>query len=101
MLKNNPHDEVILREHLSSALTIFTGNDVLWGGAGNDLLMGFTAINDTKQTLLVGEADNDKLYGEAGADRMFGGLGNDYLDEGMFVNRWAANDELFEMRRMG
>jgi Ca2+-binding RTX toxin-like protein len=41
--------------------------------------MGFTGINDAKQTLNAGETDNDTLYGGAGNDFILGGLGDDVL----------------------
>ena len=43
------------------------GNDEMQGQGGNDLLMGFTARNDAKQTLAAGETDEDRLYGGAGS----------------------------------
>lgn len=75
-----------------------TGDDTLWGGDGNDYLQGFTASNETKQTLLATETDNDKLYGGLGSDTLFansgddqasGDDGNDYIDGGI------GNDLLF------
>jgi Ca2+-binding RTX toxin-like protein len=74
------------------------GNDVMNGGDGADTMMGFTASNDTKQTLAAGEADNDTMFGGAGADQMWGGLGNDYLDGGNdndLVQGGDGNDTLF------
>ncbi len=50
-------------------------NNSVWGGEGNDVLLG-----------LLG---NDTLYGEDGADELHGGEGNDHLIGG------AGNDELF------
>ena len=44
------------------------GNDILHGGAGDDLLFGM--------------GGSDALYGDAGNDVLFGGSGNDYLDGG-------------------
>nr|WP_269139441.1 calcium-binding protein [Burkholderia stagnalis] len=44
--------------------------------------MGFTAANESKQTLAPGETDDDVMYGGFGNDRMWGGLGNDYMDGG-------------------
>ena len=41
---------------------------MLYGGDGNDLLMGFAATNEAKQSLNAGETDNNYLYGGAGAD---------------------------------
>lgn len=74
------------------------GNDVLNGGDGNDLLMGFTASNDPRQWLAVGETDDDIMFGGAGADQMDGGLGNDYMDGGTqndLILGGAGNDTMF------
>lgn len=65
------------------------GDDTLWGGDGDDILAGFTAPNDSKQTLEAGETDNDTIYGGDGQDNIAGGLGNDRL----FGD--AGNDRLF------
>jgi VCBS repeat-containing protein len=54
-----------------------SGNDILIGGAGNDLLDGGSG-ND----LLLGGAGNDTLKGRDGNDILFGGLGNDMLEGG-------------------
>jgi Ca2+-binding RTX toxin-like protein len=74
------------------------GNDTLVGGDGADLMNGFTASNDTKQSLNVGEGDDDWMYGGRGADSMSGGLGNDYIDAGDdndVVSAGAGNDTVF------
>ena len=52
------------------------------GGAGDDILIGFTGYNEAKQTLSYGETDNDWLYGGAGNDLLLGSVGDDYLDGG-------------------
>jgi Ca2+-binding RTX toxin-like protein len=52
-------------------------NDILIGGAGNDLLDGGSG-ND----LLLGGAGNDTLKGRDGNDILLGGLGNDVLEGG-------------------
>ena len=44
------------------------GNDQLFGGSGNDVLLGM--------------GGDDKLFGGAGDDILIGGAGNDYLDGG-------------------
>ncbi|WP_199102594.1 calcium-binding protein [Aquitalea sp. ASV11] len=58
------------------------GNDILIGGDGNDFIVGFTAGNDSKQTLDPGESDDDVLFGGAGNDILLGVFGQDYLDGG-------------------
>jgi Ca2+-binding RTX toxin-like protein len=50
----------------------------VWGGAGNDVLIGNGANN-----LLEGGAGNDGLDGAAGDDELLGGLGSDELDGGL------------------
>ncbi len=50
------------------------GADVLYGGAGNDWLLGGGG-----EDLLDGGADNDVLFGEAGHDVLDGGSGDDVL----------------------
>jgi Ca2+-binding RTX toxin-like protein len=75
-----------------------TGDDILWGGDGNDYLQGFTASNELKQTLGIGESDDDILYGERGADTLAGGLGSDILDGGDdndYLWGDSGNDTLF------
>lgn len=47
----------------------------LFGGAGNDVLVGLGATDDA----MWGEAGNDSLAGGDGVDRLQGGLGNDTL----------------------
>ena len=36
-----------------------TRNAALWGGEGDDILMGFTASDEARQSLNAGESDND------------------------------------------
>ncbi len=74
------------------------GNDTLNGGDGADLLLGFTAVNDPKQTLSAGETDDDWLYGGGGNDSLWGQLGADYLDGGDnddLIDGGAGTDTLF------
>jgi Ca2+-binding RTX toxin-like protein len=70
----------------------------LYGGDGDDVLVGFTPSNDSKQTLAAGESDNDTLRGGRGNDSLYGGLGNDTLDGGEhndLIFGDAGNDTLF------
>jgi hypothetical protein len=67
--------------------------DLLYGGAGNDLILGFddadTLYGGTGNDTLDGGIDNDALYGDAGNDVLIGGQGDDSLDGG------EGADELF------
>ncbi|MEL6471776.1 MAG: calcium-binding protein [Cyanobacteria bacterium J06623_4] len=54
--------------------TSFGGNDIIFGGAGNDRIGG-KGGNDQ---LFGGEGD-DQIWGDDGDDLIFGGLGNDTL----------------------
>lgn len=57
---------------------VYTGNDVIDGGAGND------SIN--------GGAGDDSLIGGTGLDTIFGGSGNDTLDGGDDADRLFGGD---------
>lgn len=50
------------------------GDDIIFGGAGNDRIGG-KGGNDT----LFGEEGNDRIWGDDGDDILYGGLGNDIL----------------------
>jgi hypothetical protein len=59
------------------------GRDFLWGGAGDDVLVGDDG-NDRLwgrggNDLLEGYRDDDRLWGEEGDDVLVGGLGLDHL----------------------
>lgn len=58
-------------------------DSTLYGGAGDDQLMGWNDIQDH----LYGMAGQDQLYGGSGDDVLIGGLGNDTLTGG------SGNDE--------
>ncbi|MET3431692.1 Ca2+-binding RTX toxin-like protein, partial [Herbaspirillum seropedicae] len=53
------------------------GDDVIYGGDGNDDLVGGTYL-----PLAAGQTENDVLYGGAGRDTLSGEIGNDLLDGG-------------------
>ena len=77
--------------------TLNGGNDSdnLFGGGGNDNLDGGTDLvrdvlfGGSGNDLLVGRGGNDALRGNTGEDTLFGGTGNDNLQGG------NQNDELF------
>ena len=60
------------------------GDDVLIGGGGNDQLFGGAGDD-----LLFGGSGSDRLFGGEGDDVIFGGSGDDYLDGG------AGSDKLY------
>jgi Ca2+-binding RTX toxin-like protein len=70
----------------------WTDLEQVWGGAGNDVLLGTGSAN-----VLRGNAGSDTLLGGGGADALFGGSGNDRLD-GMTNNDYleggSGNDTL-------
>ncbi|KRA65859.1 hypothetical protein ASD79_00825 [Caulobacter sp. Root655] len=53
------------------------GDNVLVGGAGNDVLRGLGGSNS-----LVGGAGDDRLYGGSNGEALTGGAGNDIVDGG-------------------
>lgn len=62
------------------------GDDELYGGAGNDMLYGGTGDDELyggsgDDTLYGGDGD-DELYGGSGNDTLYGGEGDDVLDGG-------------------
>ena len=82
------------------------GNDIVYGGTGNDTLRG-----DAGDDLLYGGAGNDTLHGGvgsdillggAGHDVLYGGVGNDILSGGdgadkFFFDAAAGNDILTDL----
>ncbi|HYO25168.1 MAG TPA: calcium-binding protein [Lacipirellulaceae bacterium] len=63
-----------------------SGNDALYGAAGDDVLLGGDGNDDliggTGNDVLVGGAGNDELWGGDGRDLIIGGLDNDDLEGG-------------------
>ncbi len=69
-------------------------DDTLFGGAGNDALIG-VFFGGTGNDLLYGDDGDDTLYGAAGNDTLYGGAGNDILlGDGTLLGA-AGNDALF------
>ncbi len=62
-------------------------NNLLYGGAGSDLLLGAEAedflFGQGGNDRLIGGAHHDFLYGGTGNDSLFGGKGNDVLEGGL------------------
>jgi iron transport multicopper oxidase len=54
--------------------TIYSDNEIVWGGAGNDTITG-----NVKGETLFGRGGNDRLVGLGGNDTLVGGPGNDTL----------------------
>ena len=82
--------------------TIFgtAGNNVLAGGAGADLILGYDPVDPSPDgnDNLTGNAGNDSLYGGDGNDTLNGNMGNDSLyggDGNDFLNGGMSSDRLF------
>jgi Ca2+-binding RTX toxin-like protein len=62
----------------------FSGNAMLWGGGGRDVITGGTGDDwlngNDGEDALTGGGGNDMLHGGEGADLMIGGDGNDTLN---------------------
>ena len=70
-----------------------SGDDALYGGAGNDVMRGL-AGND----YIFGGYGNDSISGDAGNDLIFGGLGNDHINGNAgddVLHGDAGNDSLW------
>jgi Ca2+-binding RTX toxin-like protein len=64
-----------------------TANNLMYGGFGNDLLIGHGADD-----FLFGQHGHDTLLGAGGNDQLFGGSGNDLLIAmGGFNNLWGGS----------
>ena len=80
----------------------FTGDDTLYGGAGNDEIIGFDGADQLfggdQNDDLFGDANNDLLDGGNGSDELDGGSGDDTLYGGKGVDTLiggAGNDVLY------
>lgn len=80
------YDDVLIAVNTGSTLNGSSGNDVLVGGEGDDVLSGDGAWWASGNDILIGGAGNDTLDGGNGADILQGGTGNDLLIGG------AGND---------
>lgn len=70
-------DDILIGGAGNNELMGNAGNDILFGAAGNEEMLGGAGDD-----WLFGGSGNDRLYGEEGVDRLYGGSGNDYLDGG-------------------
>lgn len=77
---------VIHGGNFNDTLSGHGGDDLLYGGAGNDVLAGDnghdTLMGQGGDDLLRGGAAGDRLLGRGGADTLDGGNGNDILSGG-------------------
>jgi Ca2+-binding RTX toxin-like protein len=69
-------DQLINRTSTPAEITGASGDDLLWGGTGNDVLTG-----DAGDDVLFGGAGDDVLNGRTQNDRLFGGDGNDVYEQ--------------------
>lgn len=78
----------LVRSNNSSGLwdTIMAGNDRIYGGNQNDVLLGNDGndriFGNGGNDIIKGESGRDRLYGGGATDFLMGGLGNDILDGG-------------------
>lgn len=76
---------------LSEKDNICSDVEAVWGGAGDDTLIGSSAANK-----LYGEAGNDTLKGMGGDDQLYGWLGSDLLLGGAGVDKlYGEQDDDF------
>ena len=57
------------------------GNDVIYGGPGNDTLDG-DMVHEKNADVIYGGDGDDGISGGEGADVIYGGDGNDSIEEG-------------------
>ena len=91
-----PGSDTLLGGDGDDVLETHGGNDVSYGGAGNDLVMDVPLRHPTDSFLAdiawlqqPGHLNRDRLYGEGGNDVIAASAGDAYLDGG------ADNDELY------
>ena len=72
--------------HLAQDVNTAGGNDELYGGDGNDIIVGLGGDDEIYggdgNDKLSGDHGNDEIYGGIGADTIIGGRGNDIIDGG-------------------
>ncbi len=91
-----PGNDILIGGAGDDVLETHGGDDQSYGGDGNDLLMdiplrysGDAFTSDVAWTQGAGHTNSDRLYGEAGNDVIAASAGDGYLDGG------AGNDELY------
>ena len=79
-------------QHTAVVQDLVLGQDILFGGAGQDVLDGLMGddqlFGGTDDDILYGREGQDRLAGNAGQDILYGGIDNDDLYGG------AGNDQL-------
>jgi Ca2+-binding RTX toxin-like protein len=67
-------------------ITAGNGDDYIWGGLGDDLIIAGNGNNLISASfgndVLIGGDGNDIIFAAEGDDLLFGGLGNNYLSGG-------------------
>lgn len=87
-LNFNADDVNLLLTSKSAGLArLLAGNDVMYGGNGDDVLLGLAGRDE-----LYGRDGNDKIYGGAGSDKLYGRHGNDYIDGGASADIMDGGD---------
>jgi Ca2+-binding RTX toxin-like protein len=87
----------------SGTVTQTTAVDVIFAGAGNDVISfttasGASATYNSVNVTVQGEGGNDIVWAAGGNDTLFGGDGNDWLDGGAgndTINGDAGNNTIF------
>jgi len=71
---------------------IQTDVEDIWGGGGNDVIVGNTSGNTDVANFFSGGAGDDDIRGLGGDDLIFGGIGADSLDGGAGNDVIAGNE---------
>ena len=79
-------------------MTATTGNDLLHGQDGSDILKGLNGNDSINggagDDILYGNGGNDLINGGAGRNRLFGQGGNDIIDGGAGLDRLVERSDL-------
>jgi Ca2+-binding RTX toxin-like protein len=92
MISTGGGDDIVVvdesaRAFVRSKIDGGDGNDVLYGGAGDDHLWGGDGDD-----IVIGGAGDDHLWGGDGADIVVGGAGRDHIDGGRQANVLLGED---------
>ncbi|OPY75395.1 MAG: Bifunctional hemolysin/adenylate cyclase precursor [Syntrophorhabdus sp. PtaU1.Bin153] len=86
-------DEVLYAPDIDVSIEARGGNDVIYGGDGNDRLAGDYQYDwmygDWSVPTGIDKEGNDSIFGGGGNDFILGGFGNDYLSGG------SGNDDIY------